>query len=172
MAKEHKNAPIICAVITGIALAGVGIGIWKSMPLIIALSIIPAIVYEIYRTQGVFTTLASWLALIVTIAALYVIYKNTMIDIAPYISKFMTLPVNTKLIPVAYVAPVVLVIIAVFLFKQTAGIYTRWLALVILLTSVALFYSLDPSFIKNLLSTPQVQQNVKEGVKRGIHNIH
>jgi len=59
MAKEHKNAPIICAVITGIALAGAGIGIWKSMPLIIALSIIPAIVYEIYRTQGVFTTLAS-----------------------------------------------------------------------------------------------------------------
>nr|HPK43770.1 hypothetical protein [Spirochaetota bacterium] len=87
MAKEHKNAPIICAVITGIALAGAGVGIWKSMPLIIALSIIPAIVYEIYRTQGVFTTLASWLALIVTIAALYVIYKNTMIDIAPYISK-------------------------------------------------------------------------------------
>ncbi|MEJ5362129.1 MAG: hypothetical protein WHV26_08700 [Spirochaetota bacterium] len=172
MAKEHKNAPIICGAITVVALVGILIGIWQKMPIIIAISIIPAIVYEIYRTEGIFTTLASWLALVVIIVALYVIYKNTMIDIIPFIAKFIKLPVSSKLIPAGLIAPVVLVIIAVFLFRRTAGIYTRWLAVVILITSVALFYSLDPELVKNLLSTPEVQQNIKEGVKRGIKNIH
>lgn len=172
MAKDYHHAPIICTGISVIALTGIIIGIWKNMPLITAICIIPAIIYEIYRTEGVFTTLASWLALIIAIAALYVIYKNVTVDIVPFITKFIKLPITTKLIPAGLIAPVLLVIIAVFLFKRTAGIYTRWLAVVILLTSIALFYSLDPQLIKNLLATPEVQQNIKEGVKRGIRNIH
>ncbi|HXK66477.1 MAG TPA: hypothetical protein PK348_09430 [Spirochaetota bacterium] len=41
----------------------------------------------------------------------------------------------------------------------------------ILITSVALFYTLDPQLLKNLLSTPDVQQNSKEDVRKGIHAI-
>ncbi len=172
MAEEYHHAPVICGIITLVAVLGIIAGIWKTMPIIVAFSIIPAIIYEIYRTEGVFTKIASWLALIVTIIALYVIHKNVMIDIIPFITKFISVPVTVKLVPAGLIAPVVLVIIAVFLFRRTAGIYTRWLAAVILITSVALFYSLDPELVKNLLSTPQVQQNIKEGVKRGIKNIH
>ena len=172
MAKEYQHAPMICGVITIIAVLGIVVGIWKTMPIVVAVSIIPAIVYEIYRTEGVFTKLASWLALIVTIVALYVIYKNVVIDIVPFITKFIHLPMTAKLVPAGLIAPVVLVIIAVYLFRRTAGIYTRWLAVVILVTSVALFYCIDPQMIKNLLSTPEVQQNIKEGVKKGIRTIH
>ncbi|MEW6526451.1 MAG: hypothetical protein AB1444_07295 [Spirochaetota bacterium] len=172
MAKEYQHAPIVCGSITVIAVIGCVIGIWLSMPIVIVLSIIPAIIYEIYRTEGVFTKIASWLALLVTIVALYVIYKNVMIDSIPFITKFISMPVSVKLVPAGLIAPVVLVIIAVFLFKRTAGIYTRWLALVILLTSIALFYSLDPALIKSLLFTPEVQHNIKEGVKKGLRTIH
>jgi hypothetical protein len=93
-------------------------------------------------------------------------------DSIPFITKFISIPVSVKLVPAGLIAPVVLVIIAVFLFRRTAGIYTRWLALVILLTSIVLFYSLDPALIKNLLSTPEVQYNIKEGVKKGLRTIH
>lgn len=172
MAKEYRHAPMICGVITLIAALGIVIGIWKNLPIIVALSIIPAIIYEIYRTEGIFTKLASWLALIVTVAALYVIHKNVTVDIIPFITKYISLPVATKLVPAGLIAPVVLVIIAVYLFRRTAGIYTRWLAVVILVASVALFYCIDPQLIKNLLSTPAVQQNIKEGVKKGIRTIH
>ena len=141
------------------------------MPIIVAFSIIPAIIYEIYRTEGVFTKIASWLALIVTIIALYVIHKNVMIDIIPFITKFISVPVTVKLVPAGLIAPVVLVILAVYLFRRTAGIYTRWLAVVILVTSIVLFYTLDPQLIKNLLSTPEVQKNIKEGVKRGLRTV-
>ncbi len=172
MAKGYRYAPVICAGITVIALVGSIIGIWKNIPLIIAVCLIPAIIYEIYRTEGVFTTLASWLALIITIGAMYVIYTKTMIDLLPYIAKFVRIPVASMRIPAGLIAPVLLVIISVFLFKRTSGIYTRWLAVVILITSVALFYGIDPQLIKSVLTTSEVQQNIKEGVKRGIKNIH
>ncbi len=172
MAKEYRHAPLICGILTFIAVVGSVAGIWKTMPIIVAVSIIPAIVYEIYRTEGVFTKMASWLALIVTIAALYVIHKNIMIDIIPIIAKFIKIPVTATLIPAGLIAPVMLVIIAVYLFRRTAGIYTRWLAVVILIGSVALFYCIDPQLVKNVLSAPQVQENIKEGVKKGIRTIH
>lgn len=171
MAKEYRHAPTICGIITLIAILGIIAGIWKTMPIIVAFGIIPAIIYEIYRTEGVFTKIASWLALIVTIIALYVIYKNVMIDIIPFIKKFINVPVTVKLVPAGLIVPVVLVIIAVYLFRRTAGIYTRLLAIVILITSVALFYTLDPQLLKNLLSTPEVQQNSKEGIRKGIRTI-
>lgn len=41
----------------------------------------------------------------------------------------------------------------------------------ILIVSVALFNTLDPQLLKNLLSTPEVQQNIKEGVRKEIHAI-
>ncbi|HOJ30135.1 MAG TPA: hypothetical protein PL059_13800 [Spirochaetota bacterium] len=41
----------------------------------------------------------------------------------------------------------------------------------ILIVSVALFNTLDLQLLKNLLSTPKVQQNSKEGVRKGIHAI-
>ncbi|MGB4269995.1 MAG: hypothetical protein WBK20_12565 [Spirochaetota bacterium] len=171
MAKEYRHAPVICGIITLVAVAGIIAGIWKTMPIIVAFSIIPAIIYEIYRTEGVFTKIASWLALIVTIIALYVIHKNVMIDIIPFITKFISVPLTVKLVPAGLIAPVVLVILAVYLFRRTAGIYTRWLAVVILVTSIVLFYTLDPQLIKNLLSTPEVQKNIKEGVKRGLRTV-
>ncbi|MCX8125104.1 MAG: hypothetical protein N3F66_13215 [Spirochaetes bacterium] len=122
MAKEYQHAPIICGIITVIAIVGSIIGIWQSIPLVIAIGIIPAIIYEVYRTEGVFTKIASWLALIVTMVALYVIHKNVIIDIVPFIKKFISISVKTIRMPAGLVAPVVLVIIAVYLFRRTAGI--------------------------------------------------
>ncbi|MDH7552077.1 MAG: hypothetical protein QHH74_00320 [Spirochaetota bacterium] len=171
MAKEYRHAPVICGIITVIAILGIIAGILKTMPIVVAFSIIPAIIYEIYRTEGIFTRIASWLALIVILVTLYVIHKNVMIDIIPFIAKCISMPVTVKLVPAGLIAPVVLVVIAVYLFKRTAGIYTRWLAVVILVGSVALFYTLDPQLLKNLLSTPEVQQNIKEGVREGIRTI-
>lgn len=172
MAKEYKYASIICAGITCLAAAGIVVGIWNSKPLVTAVGIIPAILYEIYRTEGVFTRLASWMLLIVILAAIYGMYNNIMIDIVPYISKFIAFPVSSKLIPAALLAPVMLVVLAVFLFRRTAGIYTRWLAIVILITSIALFYCIDPGFIKNVISSPELKHGIKEGAKRGMGNIY
>ena len=68
MAKSYTYAVWICAAASIIAAAGVVAGIMKTNALIPILCLLPAAVYEAWRTEGTFTRLASWGMLVVLIA--------------------------------------------------------------------------------------------------------
>lgn len=168
MAQEYKHAMLYCIVTTVIAALGIILGLLFKKPLVIALSMLPAIIYEIYRTEGTHTRLASWLSLAVLIAEAYVIITGITVDITKYISGFLTEFPDIGNIHLGLIGPVILVILAIYLFKNTAGIYTRWLSVVILITSVAVFYSMSPEKLSKLIQSDKVQESIKRGIENRI----
>lgn len=48
-------------------------------------------------------------------------------------------------------APVVMAILSAILFIRTRGRYTKWLAVIIFVTSFGIIYSLDPQILGKLL---------------------
>jgi hypothetical protein len=82
---------------------------------------------------------------------------NLSFSLAPYLSKFgITRAVDAKL-----AGPVIIAVLAVILLRRTAGIYTKWLAVIIFLAAVGLFYVLDPSIFQLILNL-----GAREGMKR------
>ncbi len=157
MPKSTKNAALICIVLTVIAGLGVAIGIWKLSPLAAIIGMIPAVIYEVYRTEGFTTKLASVGMLLVLVALVVMIAMNLSFSLAPYLSKFgITRAVDAKL-----AGPVIIAVLAVILLRRTAGIYTKWLAVVIFLAAVGLFYVLDPSIFHLILDL-----GAREGMKK------
>jgi len=57
--------------------------------------------------------------------------------------------------------PVIIALLAVVLIRRTAGVYTRWLAVIIIISAAGLFYVLDPSIFKYLLKL-----GTEEGIRR------
>lgn len=157
MPKSTKHAALICIVLTVVAGLGVAIGIWKGSPLAAIIGVVPAVIYEVYRTEGFTTKLASVGMLLVLVALIVMIAMKLSFSLAPYLSKFgITRVVDAKL-----AGPVIIAVLAVILLRRTAGIYTKWLAVVIFLAAVGLFYVLDPSIFQFILNL-----GAKEGMKR------
>lgn len=169
MAKEYKHAIWICLALSIIAAAGIAAGILLEKPLIIAIVLVPVIAYESYRTEGVFTKLASWGALVIICLEIYAIISGITFNIQGLIPVNFNIPGTLGAnLPAALIGPVILVILSVYLFKQTAGMYTRWLSIIILVTSVALFYAVDPQLLGSLFNSQDLQREINEGIKRNI----
>ncbi len=167
MAKEYKNAGLTCIIITIIAGLGILAGIFFSKPLIIALAMLPAVVYEVYRTEGFFTKIASLLSLVVLLAEGYVIITGFTVDLANINFSFLkNLPVPAGHIQAGLIGPIILVLISLFLLRRTGGKYTRWISFIILISSVALFYTIDPAFITALLNKGNVENSIKKGIQK------
>ncbi len=168
MAREYKNAGIICIAISIIAVLGIFLGIKFNKPLIIALVMLPAVIYEVYRTEGVYTKIASWLSLTVVVAEAYVIIAGITIDLSPILGESLKSFSITGRVHAGLIGPVALVILALYLFKNTAGIYTRWLSIIILVSSIALFYAINPEIILGLLQSSDIKESIKKGVQNKI----
>ncbi len=145
MAKPFKNAGKICTVLTIIALLGALIGIKTQLPLITIIALLPTVAYEVYRTEGKSTKWASRGLLAAFIAEAIFIYKNISFDLAQYLDRSNELIKGYK-IPlgdIKVVAPAIMAILAILLFKRTRGKYTKWLSVVIIIGAFAIVYSLD-----------------------------
>jgi len=153
MPKSYKYATPICAVLSIFALIGIIIGIAKSSPLIIIIFLLPTVIYEVYRTEGKSTKLASWLLLIVFIAEIILIAGSISFNLAEFLS--MTEGrIGGYVVPlgdIKVVAPTIMAILAIILFVRTRGRYTKWLAAIIFITSFAIVYALDPAIFSELL---------------------
>ena len=60
------------------------------------------------------------------------------------------------------VGPVMMAVLAIVLFIRTRGRYTKWLAVIIFITSFAILYALDPTIFARLL---------RIGIKEGLDKI-
>jgi hypothetical protein len=165
MPKEHKHATLICAILTIIALIAIAAGIYFSKPLIIVIVMLPAVIYELYRTEGIYTKFFSFLCLLIVLAEIYAVATGLTVDISKTAGGILkSIPGLSGSIKAGLIGPVILVILSVFLFRRTAGIYTKWLSVIIVLTSAALFYTIDPGFFAHLFKSETIQENIKKEI--------
>jgi hypothetical protein len=157
MAKSKKNAGLICAIVSILAALGVALGIWKASPIAVVILMLPAVIYEVYRTEGFYTKAASVGMLVVLSVLIAMIAGKLSLNLAHFLAEYgITMAVDVRL-----TGPAIIAILAVILFRRTAGIYTRWLAVVIILASAGLFYVMDPTLFTFLL-----ERGAAEGAKR------
>ena len=153
MAKPTKHATLICTVLTVLALVGILLGIVTTTPLIIIFFLLPAVIYEVYRTEGKSTKWASWGLLILFIAEIILVVFKIDFNLASFLEteeKYVAGYV-VPLGDVKTTAPIVMAILSVILFVRTRGRYTKWLAVIIFVTSFGIIYSLDPQIFGKLL---------------------
>lgn len=157
MAKSTRNAVLICGVLTVIVAIGTAASIYWKQPLAIIIAALPAAAYELYRTEGFATRLASAGVLAVLVAEIVLIVGKIELNIARFVGKYVgSMPVvDAKL-----AGPVVIALLAVMLVRRTAGIYTKWLAIVLLGAAVALFYTLDPVLLSKFVK-PALQEGAR-----------
>ncbi|HPV97125.1 MAG: hypothetical protein QM472_12250 [Spirochaetota bacterium] len=157
MAKPTRNAALICGILTVIAALGAAASICWTQPLAVIIAALPAAAYELYRTEGFSTRLASAGVLAVLVAEIVLVVGKIEINIARFVAKYTgSMPVvDAKL-----AGPVVIALLAIMLVRRTAGIYTKWLAVVLLGSAVALFYTLDPALIAKFF-TPALQEGAR-----------
>jgi len=165
MAKPTKYATLICSILTIVAIVGIAVGLLLSNPIIIAACLFPAVVYEVYRTEGESTRWASWVLLIVIILEIIFIAANISFDLGKFLgeSEKTVAGYTVPLGDIKIAGPIVMGILSIILFVRTRGKYTKWLAVIIFLTCFAIIYALNPDVFKNLL---------KIGMEEGLNQIN
>ncbi|MGM0366096.1 MAG: hypothetical protein ACQEP5_06115 [Actinomycetota bacterium] len=153
MAKPTKYAALICTIVSILAAIGIIIGIWLSSPLYIVILLIPAAVYEAYRTEGASTKWASWVLLVVLFMEAVLIAANISFDLGSFLgeSEKTVAGYNIPLGDIKIVGPAVVAVLSIILFVRTRGRYTKWLAGVIFITCFAILYALNPVMFRELL---------------------
>lgn len=163
MAKPTKYAPHICTVATVLALIGIVVGLSTGNTLWIVFLLLPTAIYEAYRTEGKSTKASSLLLVVVLILEIILIIFNVDFNLAEYLGTSERY-IGGYLVPLGeltIVGPTVMAILSVILFVRTRGVFTKWLAVVIFITSFAIVYSIDPTVFSNLL-----KYAVDEGLRR------
>lgn len=153
MAKPTTYATPICIVLSIIALIGIIIGLVNHSAMAVLILLIPAVIYEIYRTEGESTRWASWAMIIVVALEIYFLWKNVSFDLAQYLNTSEQY-VGGFWVPlgdIKIVGPLMMAVIAAILFFRTNGKYTRWLAVIIFASAIALVYIINPDILKTML---------------------
>jgi len=153
MPKPTQYATLICTILMIVAIIGAVIGYTSHSPIVILVALLPAVVYEIYRTEGESTRASSWLMLAVLIAEAIFILFNINFDLGQYLGQSQTYIGGTyvPLGDIRVLAPTILAILSAILFARTAGIYTKWLSVIIFITSFVLIYVIAPTALSSLM---------------------
>jgi hypothetical protein len=163
MAKPTKYAPHICTAVTILALIGIVIGLLKDSTLLMVFLLLPATIYEVYRTEGKSTKASSVLMLILLIAQIFLVIFNVEFNLAQFLGTSQEY-IGGYLVPlgqITVVGPTLMAVLAVILFVRTRGRFTRWLAAVIFITAFAIIYSVDPGIFTELF-----KYGIQEGMRR------
>jgi len=164
MAKSYKHAASICIVLGVLALIGIIIGVAKSNPLITIIFLLPTVIYEVYRTEGRSTKWASRGLLIILVAEIFLIVTNISFNLVEFfgVTEKRVSGYNVPLGDIKVVGPAIMAILTIILSVRTRGRYTKWLAVIIFITSLAIVYVLDPTVFSRLL---------RFGIEEGIRQI-
>lgn len=162
MAKEYEHATLICAIITVVALIGIIVGVYFKLPLVVLFLMFPAVIYEIYRTEGLSTKFASLGMLVILIAEAVLIIANININLANLAGgKAEITRYRIPLGDVKVLGPVIIAVLSGILIRRTAGKYTIWLAVVILVSSIALLYAINPDILSQLFRGGIVEEGIR-----------
>ncbi|PKQ37909.1 MAG: hypothetical protein CVT59_04795 [Actinobacteria bacterium HGW-Actinobacteria-1] len=163
MARPTKNAPLICGILSAVVVLGVVIGLVAKSPIIVLLAMAPSVAYEVYRTEGETTRWASWTLAGVLVVEFFLIVFKISIDIGAFLgsSTEVVAGYSIPLGDLRIVGPALIAVCALILITRTRGVFTRWLAVNIIVAALALTYVLDPSVFTELL-----RQGAQEGLKQ------
>lgn len=155
MAREQKNAVLICLILSLTALAGIFTGISFKKPVLIIILMLPSVIYEVYRTEGIFTRLSSLAILGILFAEIILIVGKINMDLVKFAGKsgIKTGNLNFPNIDIKTAGAAVTAMLALFLLRRTGGRYTIWLAVIILISSIALVYSLNQELFQSILNS-------------------
>jgi hypothetical protein len=152
MAKPVKHAGIICLILTIVAAAGAAGAYLLALPVILVATLLPASIYELIRTEGVSTRTSSVLVALALAAQIVVLLAGIRVDVSTLLrSLSLDSALPAALLNLPGILAAAAAILAVVLFANTRGVYTRWLAVVLFLGSVGQLYLLAPAEIAALL---------------------
>jgi hypothetical protein len=163
MAKPTKYAPHICTGVMILALIGIVLGLATGNTLWILFLLLPTAIYEAYRTEGKSTKASSLILVVVLILEIILILFNVDFNLAEYLGTEQEY-IGGYLVPLGQltiVGPTLMAVLSVILFVRTRGRFTRWLAVIIFVTSFATVYSIDPNIFSDL-----IKYAVEEGLRR------
>ncbi len=153
MPKPTKNASLICIVLSIVSVIGILLSLIFTSPLWAIILLLPTVGYEVYRTEGQSTKTSSIIILIVLILELILIIFKVDIDIAGLLGEESRYIAGYE-VPLGFltvIGPTVIAVLSVIMFVRTRGIYTRWLSVIIIVTSFVVIYELEPESIGELL---------------------
>jgi hypothetical protein len=153
MPKSTEYASLICTILTIVAIIGAVIGFTDHLPIVVLAALLPTVIYEVYRTEGESTRASSYLILAVLIAEAIFILFNINFDLGQYLGQSETYIAGSyvPLGDIKVLAPTILAILSAILFIRTAGIYTKWLSVIIFVTSFVLIYVIAPTAFSSLI---------------------
>ena len=136
---------IICILCSLFALAFIFLSFGLKNPYLILVGFFPAVVYEVIRTAGIYTKAASVGVLLLTVLEALALKGFIRFNLAAFLEdetayiKGYWLPLGE----ITSVFPLITIVLAILLFRRTAGRYTKWLSIIILVSSAALIYQID-----------------------------
>ncbi|PJA09722.1 hypothetical protein COX68_02115 [Candidatus Falkowbacteria bacterium CG_4_10_14_0_2_um_filter_41_15] len=154
MAKPTRYAPLYCTILTIVTVIMALAAFYSHNPLWIVVGLLPAVIYEVYRTEeGAITKYSSILLLLILVLEIILVVFKINFDLAAFFgeeSKYVGgyyLPLSD----IKIFGPILTAILSVILFFRTAGIYTKWLSVVICLGSLTAVYIINPVFFQSIL---------------------
>lgn len=164
MAKPYKHATLICLIMTILAAVGIVLSFLTHKPILTILFLLPAVIYEVYRTEGKSTKWAAWVLLAVFIIEIIMVAANVQFDLAAFFgeSEQSVGGYRVPLGDIKVVGPAIMAVLSIILFVRTRGRFTKWLAVIIFVTSFAIVYAIDPEIFGQL---------VQIGVQKGLRAI-
>lgn len=142
MAKPFKNALPVCLILTLIALIGCLLAFFFKLPLLSALFILPAAVYEVYRAEGILTKAASGIYTVIMLVLSVMIIFSLDLKLDGLL-QLANLSAGKLLAPFAALSTVLVLAAAalgVFIFLKTGGVFTRWLGIDLALAGLFQFF--------------------------------
>lgn len=153
--KNNSLSPFnICLIMTGIVILGIFLGLGSRNPLWILFLMLPAIIYEVIRTEeGASTKFSSILLLGIIILEIILILFNINYDLASFfeteekIVAGYTLPLGD----IKVFGPLLTAILSTILIFRTYGPYTKWLSIIIAVGSLVAVFLVNPLFFQQAL---------------------
>ncbi len=125
----------------------------------------PTVIYEVYRTEGKSTKWAAWVLLAIFIVEIILVATSISFNLATFfgVTEKWVAGHRVPLGDIKVVEPTIMAVLSIILFVRTRGRYTKWLAVIIFITCLAIVYTLDPTVFSRL---------VRIGVEEGLEKIH
>lgn len=154
----------LCVLFTIIAAAGIIAGLILKNPLWTILGLVPTAVYEVIRTAGVSTKVSSIILAVVLAAELALIIFHVNFNLAKFLGMTHTTISGYSIVlgDIRVVGAALMAILSVVLIIRTAGPYTKWLAVNIIVACFAVIYTIAPKDFNELirLAIQQVMQRI------------
>ena len=144
----------VCSIVTVIAILGAWLGLVTKNPLWVLFLMLPTVIYETIRTQeGASTKYSSILLLIIIVLEIGLIIFGINYDLAKFFEteeKYVagySLPLGD----IKTFGPILTAVLSTVLIFRTYGPYTKWLSIIIAISSLVAIFLISPTFFEQAL---------------------